>query len=60
MSLDVKRGLRNSILFPSLTYGSENWTWSRTEQSRVRASEMSYPRGASGVNSWDGVSNECV
>ncbi len=27
MSMDVKRGLRNSILLPTLTYGSENWTW---------------------------------
>ncbi len=25
--MDVKRGLRNSILLPTLTYGSENWTW---------------------------------
>ncbi len=28
VSMDVKRGLRNSILLPTLTYGSENWTWS--------------------------------
>ncbi len=26
VSMDVKRGLRNSILIPTLTYGSENWT----------------------------------
>ncbi len=24
VSMDVKRGLRNSILLPTLTYGSEN------------------------------------
>ncbi len=26
VSMDVKRGLRKSILLPTLTYGSENWT----------------------------------
>ncbi len=59
VSVDMKRGLRNSIL-PAPTYGSENWTWSRAQQLRVRAVEMSYLRGACGVNRWDGVSNESV
>ncbi len=27
VSMDVKRDLRNSILLPTLTYGSEKWTW---------------------------------
>ncbi len=44
VSKDVKRGLRNSILLPTLTYGSENWTWNGAQQSRVRAVEMSYFR----------------
>ncbi len=26
VSVDVKRGLRNSILLPTLIYRSENWT----------------------------------
>ncbi len=56
----MKRGLRNSILLPTLTHGSENWTWSRVQQSRVRAVEMSYLRGTCRVNKWDGVSNESV
>ncbi len=60
VSMDVKRGLRNSILLPTLTYGSENWTWSRAQQSRAHAVEMSYLRVACGVNRWDGVSNESV
>ncbi len=42
VSMDVKRGLRNSILLPILTYGSENWTWNELQQSRVHAVEMSY------------------
>ncbi len=60
VSMRLKRDLRNSILLPTLTYGSENWTWSRAHQSRVRAVEMSYPRGACGVNRWDGVSSESL
>ncbi len=56
----VKRGLRNSIFLPTLSYGSENWTWSRAQQSRVHAVEMSCLGGACGVNRWDGVSNESV
>ncbi len=46
VSTDVKRGLRKSIILPTLTYGSENWTWHRAQQSRVCAVEMSYLRGA--------------
>ncbi len=56
VSMDVKRGLRNSILLPTLTYGSENWTWNGAQQSGVRAVEMSYLRGACGVSRWDGQS----
>ncbi len=60
VSMDVKRGLRNSIILPTLTYGSENWTWNGAHQSRVWAVEMSYQRGACGVSRWDGLNNECV
>ncbi len=60
VSVDVKRGLRNSILLPTLTYGSENWTWNGAQQSRVRAVEMSYLRGACVVSRWDGLSNTSV
>ncbi len=60
VSKEVKRGLRNSILLPTLMYGSETWTWNRAQQSRVRAVEMSYLRGACGVMRWDDESNESV
>ncbi len=60
VSMEVKRGLRNSLLLPTLTYGSETWTWNRAQQSRVCAVEMSYLRGACGVTRWDGESNESV
>ncbi len=35
VSMEVKRSLRNSILLPTMTYGSETWTWNRAQQSRV-------------------------
>ncbi len=60
VSMEVKRGLRNSILLPTLTYGSENWTWNGAQHLRVYAVEMSYLRGACGVSRWDGLSNESV
>ncbi len=47
--MEVKRGLRNSILLMTLTYGSEMWTWNRAQQSRVCAVEISYLRGAGGM-----------
>ncbi len=60
VSMGMKRSLRNSILLPTLTYGSENWTWNGVQQLRVRAVEMSYLRGVCRMNRWDGLSNECV
>ncbi len=60
VTVDMKRGLRNSILLPSLTYGSENWTRNGVQQSAVRAVEISYLRGACGVGRWDGLSNKSV
>ncbi len=60
MSKEVKRGLRNSILLPTLTHGSENRTWNGAQQLRVSAVEMSYLKGVCGVSRRDGLSNESV
>ncbi len=60
VSMDVKRGLRNSILLLTLTYGSENWTWNGAQQSTKHVAEMSYLRGVCGMSRWDGLSNESV
>ncbi|MCP5003018.1 MAG: hypothetical protein GY941_03575 [Planctomycetes bacterium] len=60
VSMEVKRGLRNSIVLPTLTYASETWTWNSAQQSRIGAVEMSYLRGACGLSRWDEVSNESV
>ncbi len=60
VSMDMERGLRKSILLPTLTYWSENWTWNGAQQSGVCAVEMSFLRGACGVSRWYGLSNENV
>ncbi len=60
VSMELKRGLRNGILLPTLICGSEMWMWNTAQQSRVNAVEMSYMRGACGVTRCDGESNESV
>ena len=60
VSVDVKKGLRDSIVLPTLTYGCETWTWNEMHQSRIRAVEMSYLRGACGRTWQDMESNENV
>ncbi len=60
VSMNVNRGLRNSILLPALTYGSENWAWNEVQQSIVHIVDMSYLRGACGMSRSDEVSNESV
>ena len=32
VSMEVKRGLRNSIVLPTLMYGSETWIHNRAQQ----------------------------
>ncbi len=58
--MKVKRGIRKSIILPTLSYASETWTWNAAQQSRIRAVEMSYTRGACGVSGFDGESNESM
>ncbi len=58
VSMVVKTGIRNSVILPTLSYASEIWTWNAAQQSRIRAVEMSYMRGACGVSRWDRESNE--
>ncbi len=36
-----KKGIRNSVIFPTLSYVSDIWTWNAAQQSRIRAVEMS-------------------
>ncbi len=37
VSMEAKRGIRNSIILPALSYTSETWTWNAAQQSRIRA-----------------------
>ena len=32
VSIEIKRGLRNSIFLPTPTYGSQTWTWNSVQQ----------------------------
>ena len=59
MSMEVERGLMNSILLPKLTYGSSTWTWNRAIKS-VLGVEMSYLRGACDVTRWECENNESM
>ena len=58
MSMEVS--LRNSILLPTLTGGSETWTWNSAQQSRVHAVQTSYLAEACGVTRWEDESSESV
>lgn len=60
MSMEVKKNLRESIIVPTLTYGSELWKWNEAEQSKVRAVEMTYLRAGCGVTRLDRMRNEEV
>ena len=60
VSNDVKKGLRDGIIVPTLTYASETWVWNERQRSRIQAVEMSFLRGACGVGRMDGESNERV
>lgn len=58
MTMNVKIGLRNSTVLPTLTYGT--WTWNKADSSRIQASEKSYLRRADVVSRWDAISNAGV
>ena len=60
VSNDVKKGLRDGIVVPTLTYASETWVWNESQRSRIQAVEMSFLRGACGVRRMNGDSNERV
>ncbi len=60
LSLRVKKGIRNSIILPTLSYASETWTWNTGQQTQIRAMEKSYVRGACEISRWDQESTENV
>ncbi len=48
--MELKKGIRNSVILPTLSYTSETWTWNDEQQSRIRAVEMRYMQGACRVS----------
>ena len=59
VSMEVKKGLRNSIVLLTFMMEGWTWTWNKVQQSRVLC-EISYLRGACGVTRWKGESNGSV
>lgn len=53
LSMKVKRGIKKSIILPTLSYASETWIWNAVQQSKVHAVEMSFIRGESNVSVWN-------
>ncbi len=60
VSHEVKKSLRDSVLLPTITYGSETWSMREGEMSKIRAVEMSFLRAASGISIIERVSNERI
>ncbi len=58
VNMAVKKGIRDSVILPTLSYASKTWTWNTAQQSRMKAVEMSYMQGACNVSRWDRESNE--
>ncbi len=56
--MEVNKGIRNSVILPTLPHASETWTWNAAQQSQIQAVEINYMRGACGVSRWDGESKE--
>ncbi len=53
VSMAVKKGIRNSLILPTLSYALETRTWNVAQKSQIRAVEMSYMRGVCSVSRWD-------
>lgn len=56
--MEVKKGLRVSIVLLTLTYAAKIWTWEESQRSRIQAGEMSHLRGACATIRWNEESNE--
>ncbi len=48
VSMEVRKGIKNSIILPTFLQASETWTWN-VAITNAKAVEMSYLRGACGV-----------
>ena len=60
VSLQAKKLMHNAILLPSITYGSETWTWLKKDESSINAVEMRSLRRMCGKKLTDRVRNEDI
>ena len=60
MSVECARILHESILVPTLVYGSETMVWKERDRRRVGAVQMDNLRGMLGIRRIDKVRNECI
>ncbi len=49
VSIEAIRGIRNSIILPTLSYTSKTWTWNAAQQLRIEAVKMNYMQPRCGV-----------
>lgn len=60
MSVECARVLHESMLVPTLVYGSEVMVWKEKERSRIRAVQMDNLRGMLGIKRVDKIRNEKI
>lgn len=60
VSQEAKKRVFNSVYIPTLTYGSESWPTSKSQESKVVAAEMKYLRRSIGKTRRDRLRNEVV
>ncbi len=60
MRMELKKTLHDSVVIPTLTYGSEAWTMMGRHKSRVRGVELSYLRSTCEVTWRDRLTKEEV
>ncbi len=60
VNMEIKKALHESIIVPTPTYACETWSWNRGQRSRIQAVEISFLRGACGLNRMGGENNESV
>ena len=56
-SREVKRGLYERIVIPTVVYGSETWSLSAKERSKIEVFEMMCLRNTCGIRRMDRVRN---
>lgn len=57
---ETKTKIYNTIILPTLTYASENWTIQKKHIGKLHAIEMKHLRKIAGKTKWDGVENKKI